>query len=65
MHENHELCSLVSFKSLALVYFLSWTQLWREMDPEEYEQIFGYLNDKKYPNDIKESEKKKNKKDVI
>jgi hypothetical protein len=32
------------------------------MDPEEYEKIFGYLSDKKYPNDIKES---KNKKDVI
>jgi len=28
-------------------------------------KIFGYLSDKKYPNDIKESEKKKNKKDVI
>jgi hypothetical protein len=28
------------------------------MDPEEYEQIFGYLSDKKYPNDIKESEKR-------
>jgi hypothetical protein len=27
------------------------------MDPEEYEQIFGYLSDKRYPNDIKESEK--------
>ena len=27
------------------------------MDPEEYEKIFGYLSDKKYPNDIKESEK--------
>ena len=35
------------------------------MDPEEYEHIFGYLSDKKYPNGIKESEKKKNKKDVI
>jgi hypothetical protein len=22
------------------------------MDPEEYEQIFGYLSDKKYPNDL-------------
>jgi hypothetical protein len=21
------------------------------MDPEEYEQIFGYLSNKKYPND--------------
>ena len=28
------------------------------MDSEEYEKIFGYLSDKKYPNDIKESEKK-------
>jgi hypothetical protein len=28
------------------------------MDPEEYEQTFGYLSHKKYPNDIKESEKK-------
>jgi hypothetical protein len=26
------------------------------MDPEEYEKIFGYLSDKKYPNDIKESD---------
>jgi hypothetical protein len=23
------------------------------MDPEENEQIFGYLSNKKYPNDIK------------
>jgi hypothetical protein len=23
------------------------------MDPEEYENIFGYLSDKKYPNDRK------------
>ena len=23
------------------------------MDPEEYEKIFGYLSDKRYPNDIK------------
>ena len=29
------------------------------MDPEEYEQIFGYLSDKKYPNNIKESEKRR------
>ena len=29
------------------------------MDPEEYEQIFGYLSDKKYPNDIKKSEKRR------
>jgi len=29
------------------------------MDPEEYEKIFGYLSDKKYPNDIKESEKRR------
>ena len=29
------------------------------MDPEEYEKIFGYLSDKKYPNDIKESEEKR------
>ena len=31
------------------------------MDPEEYEKIFGHLslNDKKYPNDIKESEKRR------
>ena len=29
------------------------------MDPEEYEQIFGYLSDKRYPNDIKESEKRR------
>ena len=29
------------------------------MDPEEYEQTFGYLSHKKYPNDIKESEKKR------
>ena len=28
------------------------------MDPEEYEQIFGYLSDKRYPNDIKESERR-------
>ena len=28
------------------------------MDLEEYEQIFCYLSDKKYPNDIKESEKR-------
>ena len=35
------------------------------MDIEEYENIFDYLSDKKYQNDIKESEKKKNKKDVI
>jgi hypothetical protein len=29
------------------------------MDPEEYNKIFGYLSDKKYPNDIKESEKRR------
>ena len=29
------------------------------MDPEEYEKIFGYLSDKKYSNDIKESEKRR------
>jgi hypothetical protein len=34
------------------------------MDPEEYEQIFGYLSNKRYPND-KKKQKKKNKKDVI
>ena len=28
------------------------------MDPEEYEQIFGYLSNKKYPNDKKESERR-------
>ena len=51
MHENHELCSFVSFKSLTHVYFMSWT---REMDPKEYEKIVGSFSDKKYPNDIKE-----------
>jgi hypothetical protein len=29
------------------------------MDPEEYEKIFGYLTDKKYPNGIKESEQER------
>jgi len=29
------------------------------MDHEEYEKIFGYLSDKKYPNDTKESEKRR------
>ena len=29
------------------------------MDPEEYNKIFGYLSDKKYPNDTKESEKRR------
>jgi hypothetical protein len=29
------------------------------MDHEEYERIFDYLSDKKYPNDIKESEKRR------
>jgi hypothetical protein len=34
------------------------------MDPEEYENIFGYLSDKKYQW-YKRIRKKKNKKDVI
>ena len=29
------------------------------MDPEKYDKIFGYLSDKKYPNEIKESEKRR------
>jgi hypothetical protein len=29
------------------------------MDPEDYKTIFGYLSDKKYRNDIKESEKRR------
>ena len=29
------------------------------MDPEEYERIFDYLSNKKYPNDIKKSGKRR------
>ena len=50
MHENHELYSLVSFKSLTLVYFLSWIQLFREMilicdeNDSQENSLFSYFD---------------------